>query len=147
MIVFFLLEFINAQLIASNYYDSSPIVPMSEYKNVYRTLSCWECFEAQGKMCIDRNYLSMISITGSSNSGHGICCKTESAEFPCVSSDSIICSEPAKNSQVSAILTADGSNYSMFSFCPAINQEVCGISDKNTNIDMNLTAQTSKQTI
>lgn len=26
-------------------------------------------------MCISRNYSSMIEVTGSSNYGHGICCK------------------------------------------------------------------------
>jgi hypothetical protein len=32
-------------------YDYGPLVPMSEYDKEYRVLSCWECFEAQGKIC------------------------------------------------------------------------------------------------
>ena len=62
-------------LISSQYYDSGPIFDMNDYDNYIRTLDCWECFEANGKMCIRKDYLSMIYITGSSNYGHGICCK------------------------------------------------------------------------
>ena len=34
-----------------------PLVPMSEYGPLnYRTLNCWECFEAQGRMCHIEDY-------------------------------------------------------------------------------------------
>lgn len=58
-------------------YDYSPIVPMRDYKYNYRTLNGWECFEAQGKFCHDSNHQSMFLITGSTNYGHGICCKPD----------------------------------------------------------------------
>lgn len=58
------------------YYDGTkPIVKMYDYDKNYRTLSCEECFRAEGKMCMRKDGASMISYTGSSNSGHGLCCK------------------------------------------------------------------------
>jgi len=36
-------------------YDYGPLVPMSEYDKEFRVLSCWECFEAEGKMCRNKD--------------------------------------------------------------------------------------------
>ena len=58
-------------------YDYSPLIPMSKYGWKYRTLTVWECFEAKGKFCINKDYSSMILTTGSSNRAHGICCKVD----------------------------------------------------------------------
>ena len=66
-----LLSTTNAQ------YDATPLVPMSDYAKNYRTLNGWECFEAKGKFCHDKNHESMIKVTGSSNSGHAVCCKPD----------------------------------------------------------------------
>ena len=34
-----------------------PLVPMSEYSGgEYRTLNCWECFEARGRICHNQDY-------------------------------------------------------------------------------------------
>lgn len=52
--LFALMHVTNAQ------YDSSPLVPMSEYDKNYRTLNGWECFEAKGKFCHDKDNRSMI---------------------------------------------------------------------------------------
>ena len=41
-------------------YDYAPIVPMDDYKQDSRTLDCWECFEAEGKMCSNRENKSMM---------------------------------------------------------------------------------------
>ena len=60
-------------------YDYGPLVKMEDYDKDYRTLSCWECFRAEGRMCRYRNNKSMIHFTGSSNPGHGMCCKPGSA--------------------------------------------------------------------
>jgi len=58
------------------FYDpTKPIVKMADYSKPYRTMDCWECFEAEGKMCHDIAHGSMIARTGSSNSGHGVCCR------------------------------------------------------------------------
>ena len=58
-------------------YDSSTLVPMSEYTKNYRSLDGWECFKAEGKFCRHKSNKSMIKVTGSSNIGHGICCKPD----------------------------------------------------------------------
>jgi len=83
---------------------------MSTYKNNYRTLDCWECFEAQGKMCHDENHANMNKITGSSNAGHAICCKPDYKEGLCDSNNNPICSLPSLGADTPAnfkpILTA-----------------------------------------
>ena len=67
---------IDAGLVSCQYYDPSPLVPMSQYTNDYRTLSCYECWFAQGRMCVSRTSDTMFDYTGSTNYNHGICCKT-----------------------------------------------------------------------
>lgn len=53
-----------------------PLVPMSEYRwNEFRTLNCWECFEAQGKMCHHEDYIHNVALLESGNWGDGACCK------------------------------------------------------------------------
>ena len=118
---------------ASASYDYSDLVKMSEYKKDYRTLNCWECFEAAGKMCHDRDHKSMIKVTGSSNFGHGVCCKPGSTNEHCVSgSGDHICSQPVLDQDTSDkyknILTG-GKNHQMFAFCPKTNPKMCGISN------------------
>ena len=77
----------------SAFYDSvTPPVPMSSYTKPFRTLSCSECFAAAGKMCILKNNANMISYTGSSNRGHGYCCKPDYTGDHCDNSDTMICS-------------------------------------------------------
>jgi len=73
-------------------YDSSELVPMKDYSADYRTLSCWECFEAQGKMCHDKDHESMIGVTGSSNVGHGVCCKPGYSGDHCNDEGDQVCS-------------------------------------------------------
>ena len=86
LLPFLLLFPINA------YYDATKLVPMIQYSKDYRSLSCWECFTAQGKMCTRKDQGSMISITGSSNRGHGICCKPEYQGEFCITNDQYVCS-------------------------------------------------------
>lgn len=68
-------------------YDDGPIVPMEEYDNEatpgYRVLDCFECFQAKGKMCIDRKYQSMFLKTKSSHEARGICCKPSNTTGYC----------------------------------------------------------------
>jgi len=73
---------------ATAVYDYSALVPMDEYSEDYRTLSCWECFTARGKMCHSTDYSSMLLVTGSSNFGHGVCCKPGYTGEHCETSDS-----------------------------------------------------------
>ena len=78
--------------LVTGYYDPALLVPMSAYAKNYRTLSCYECFQAQGKMCHYKTDESMIAITGSSNIYHGLCCKPDySGEF-CTTKDKMYCS-------------------------------------------------------
>jgi len=69
-----------------------PITLMKDWKTNYRTLSCWQCFEAQGKMCHDKDNKSMIKTTGSSNPGHGLCCKPGYAGEHCNDDGEHVCS-------------------------------------------------------
>jgi len=45
------------------------------YPKDFRILNCYECFEAEGKMCIDENYGVMSQHTGSGNLYNGFCCR------------------------------------------------------------------------
>ena len=91
----------------------------------YRTLSCWECFEAEGKMCHDENYASMMKVTGSSNFGHGVCCKPDYNGEHCNNDSDHECPEPAKITDASSplkdVLGSGELNYRMVAFCPGIN--------------------------
>lgn len=64
----------------------------------------------------------MIALTGSSNKGHGLCCKPGSTHENCVNSDKLSCSQPANVANTlgkyKPILTKDTTNYQMFAFCP-----------------------------
>ena len=73
---------------------------MAEYGSDSRTLSCEECFLAEGKMCILKNGANMIRITGSSNTGHGLCCKSDATGGNCeeTATNNMICSQPSGTS-------------------------------------------------
>ena len=68
---------------------------MRDYKYNYRTLSGWECFEAEGKLCHHDTHKSMILFTGSSNYGHGICCKPDNFDGICNNEGPLTCSQPS----------------------------------------------------
>ena len=75
------------------YDETKPIVKMNDYdKANFRTLSVEECFIAQGKMCIRKDGGSMIQYTGSSNRGHGLCCKPLYIGDDCNSNGELTCS-------------------------------------------------------
>ena len=65
------------------YDNTKPIVMMNDYSQDYRTLNCWECLAAEGVMCSYKDNKSMIALTGSSNEGHGLCCKPGSKNKYC----------------------------------------------------------------
>jgi hypothetical protein len=121
---------------------------MKDYKDNYRVLDCWECFEARGKMCHDKDYGSMMKVTGSSNKGHGICCKSDFTGKHCNGDSLHTCSEPVHDTGPDSIykdiLSADNLNYQMFAFCTQTNQKNCGVSSSASS-DMSLLAgQTEK---
>ena len=90
-------------------------------------------------MCSYTSDRSMIQLTGSSNKGHGICCKPGSTNSNCVASDTLACSQPSNVANTipkyKPILTSDTTNNQMFAFCPKTNAKSCGIknSDDTTN--------------
>ena len=133
-------------------YDSSPIIPMQIYEGGKRTLNCWECFQALGKMCIFNDYTSMMRITGSSNFGHGVCCHPQSEDGICGASDSNhVCSPPSWEANDNPtpyrdVLSHDYRNYQMFAFCPMINRRTCGIDDSSST-DMSLSAGREPKTV
>lgn len=128
---------------SAKYDKVSPFVNMKDYKDDYRVLDCWECFEARGKMCHDKDYGSMMKVTRSSNKGHGICCKPDFYGEHCNSDSLHICSEPVhdtnSDSKYKDILSTENLNYQMFAFCTTTNQKNCGISS-STSVDMSLKA-------
>jgi hypothetical protein len=87
----------------------------------------------------------MILITGSSNRGHGICCKPDYKGNHCNSDGTNWCSLPAEGTSNPAghksIITAStGLNHQMFAFNTIINQKQCGISNDQDSLNMTLTA-------
>ena len=124
---------------------------MAQYKWDYRTLNCWECFQARGKMCHDRDYESMIVATGSSYYGHGVCCKSSYDGPHCNNDSKHLCSAPSfitdKESKWADILSPDNLNYQMFAFCPSINQKICGLSDDPSKTDLSAYATLEKKKI
>lgn len=69
---------------APGYDSTTPIVLMNDYSKEYRPLDCNECIAAEGKMCGNSDGSSIIKVTGSSNRGHGVCCKPDSKDKHCV---------------------------------------------------------------
>ena len=69
----------------------SPLTPMADYVPPndldndpnyyypadYRILNCWDCFAAEGKVCIDQGHNSLFHHTGSSDPGNAFCCKPD----------------------------------------------------------------------
>ena len=88
----------------------TPLVDMNEYKSYQRILDCWQCFQAKGRMCVDKHYAHMMSITKSSNQGYGVCCRPDTTEGLCNPlSEELACSMPSydndKTSKYSKILS------------------------------------------
>ena len=66
---------------------------MAEYNYTVRTTDCWECFEANGKMCtLKDESASMFYLTGTLNRGYGLCCKPDNMDELCVTNEKMICS-------------------------------------------------------
>ena len=111
-------------------YDPGAHVLMKNYAKNYRTYDCWECFNAQGKMCHDIDQQSMIKVTGSSNFGHAVCCKPGFNGDHCTTDDKHICSEPAgyeeTKQEFKSILTGGTLNHQLFAFCPKTSPQRCG---------------------
>ena len=60
------------------------IYDMQDHTEDFRALSCWECFEAKGKICHNRDISKHKKLLDDNNIGHGICCKPGSTNKECV---------------------------------------------------------------
>jgi len=102
-------------------YDYSPIINMEDYSKNYRTTDCFECFEARGKFCHEKNYGSMFSVTGSSNYGHGLCCKPDYNGQHCNNDGNHQCSEPSYFTDTTSdefnIVSEGSLDHKLFAFC------------------------------
>lgn len=112
------------------------------YPKNYRILDCFECFEAQGKLCIDKGTSNLYPHTRSSNAANAFCCKPDYNEGYCKSGTThyydpndeedqgftTVCSMPSQGggSLFNDVLTGNR-NHQMYAFCPLINQKKCGI--------------------
>lgn len=128
------------------------------YPTDYRILNCWECFEAQGKLCMDQGHNSLYHLTGSSNPGNAFCCKPDSNEGYCKQGGvhsykgkeediTTVCSQPSTGASgdFKSILTGNR-NHQLFAFCPSINHQKCGVkSNTGLSTDMALKAGLSKK--
>jgi len=93
----------------------------------------------------------MIETTGSSNRGHGICCKMDYESGPCGSDESFTCSAAAEDiepdSKYDKIQSMGNLNWQMFAWNPTTNHKSCAISNDETNFNMKLNATNQKQRI
>lgn len=112
--------------------EYTPLVPMDEYKppigqsDDWRALDCWQCFEAQGRMCHQKYYESLWNLTQRANQGIGICCKLDATEGICAPNNpDISCSMKSydvdANSTYREVISAGNRNYQMFAYCPMVN--------------------------
>ena len=103
-------------------YDYGPLVPMSEYSSNWRVLDVWDCFTAEGKFCVEKDYNSMIKLTGSSNRAHGICCKKDYVDTHCSNDGEHMCSAPglisSKEDPYWHTTNQQGQNYQIFAYNP-----------------------------
>jgi len=103
-------------------------------------------------MCHDKDHSSMLQVTGSSNRGHGVCCKPGFTGQHCNDDGAHVCSQPASAQDTSApynnVLT-NGFNHQLFAYCPRTNAKTCGISSSTTGAEgsMVLAASNKTQTI
>ena len=91
MKMFLILLYLNLNKITTHesfYYDMRTYTSRD-----YRLLSCWQCFDACGKICKNKNNEPMTPLTQSYNAGHGICCWPDSDSDYCKDHEGYICSE------------------------------------------------------
>ena len=97
-------------------------------------------------MCHDVAHGSLIAKTGSSNIGHGVCCKQGYNEGVCASSETHICSPGVTEGGAYDEVHTDDLNYQMFAFCPkGGNAKVCGISSDTSFADDKQTIVVTKE--
>lgn len=85
----------NSQ-VQANFYPRLDIMDMDDFKDQvgedWRTLNCWECFKARGKICHDEDYFKMTSVTNSRDPGDQVCCREGYFGEHCNNDDDHVCS-------------------------------------------------------
>lgn len=89
-------------------------------------------------MCGKKDGSSNIAVTGSSNQGHGTCCKPDNvSDTHCQDKGDYICSQPVLASdgadEWKAIATG-GKNMQMIAYCPLIKPATCGLTSNDHKI-------------
>ena len=109
---------------------------MQDYKKYYRIVDCWDCFQAQGRMCHKKDYdfsdmRYVMNVLRTSNLGKAVCCKPDSTEGYCAPNEQHSCSMKSldndEDSEYIDVLSADNRNYQMFAFCPTLSRQICGL--------------------
>ena len=123
---------------------------MADYDFDYRTLNCWECFEAQGRMCHEKNYEhhKIFDLLLSANRGDGVCCKNDVEDGVCGPDYSdLVCSMPSWHTQEEQdnlthgpVFSPNRRNYQMFAFCPGIEPQKCGVGVEQESLEFYLHA-------
>ena len=66
---------------------------MTKYTGDSKEMSCWECFEGNGKICHDAHNDNLYSSRRWDTKGHGRCCTPNSQSEECTTVDGAhICS-------------------------------------------------------
>ena len=91
-------------------------------------------------MCHHKTHKSQISVTGSSNPGHAVCCKPDFVGKNCETIDDTVCSQPAYKDNTADkyknILSGDN-NQQLFAFCPKTTAALCGVGSSTVEDDPN----------
>ena len=102
-------------------------------------ISNFNIYQAEGKMCGKKDGSGAIAVNGSSNKGHGICCKPDNVtDSHCKDEGDYICSAPIleadNDTKWKNIMTA-GKNMQLSAYCPLIQPEKCGLTGGSHDID------------
>ena len=105
----------------------------SEWTRDTKSMDCWDCFAAQGRMCHGKDYKGIPQYTRSSISGKGICCKQDSTDPLCDNSllDCSMDSFGDSEGKYSDVLTGGDRNNQMFAYCPLLPFAECGLTKSN----------------
>ena len=86
------IEYIDARGYPGPKNASAPFLNTTDYK----TTDCRECLVAGGRMCSYKDGSSMVKLTESSKSKHGICCNPLNKEADCGFNDrNLVCGPPS----------------------------------------------------
>lgn len=126
--------------------EDCPICPPD-----FRIGDCWQCYQAKGRMCVDKDGKRLDKHMRNTKPGVGFCCSPDSTAKICTtgtvyeeddveiicSPDSFFTDDQKTNSPYKDVATGDRNNQ-MFAYCPSITQQTCGVvgGTESGNLDM-----------